>query len=139
MASVNKTIHIGNVGREPELKYTPNGKAVCNFSIACNEAWKGDDGNKQERTEWIKVVAWGKLAENCGKLLSKGKQVYIEGRLQTREWNDKDGNKRYSTEVVANTMQLLSNRGSGDQDYGQPGKPDYKPVGGNPEYEDVPF
>lgn len=107
MASVNKVILIGNLGSDPEVKYTPSGTAVANFNIATNESWAGKDGKKEERTEWHKVVVWSKLAELCGEYLAKGRPVYLEGRLQTREWNDKDGNKRYTTEIVAQTIQFL--------------------------------
>lgn len=111
MASVNKVILIGNLGSDPEVKYTPSGAAVANFNIATNESWTGKDGKKEERTEWHRIVVWNKLAELCGEYLSKGRTVYIEGRLQTREWNDKDGNKRYTTEVVAQTLQFLGSAG----------------------------
>ncbi|MCE9624106.1 MAG: single-stranded DNA-binding protein [Deltaproteobacteria bacterium] len=107
MASVNKVILIGNLGSDPEVKFTPSGSAVANFSVATNESWMGKDGKKEERTEWHKIVVWNKLAELCGEYLSKGRPVYLEGRLQTREWNDKEGNKRYTTEVVAQTIQFL--------------------------------
>ncbi len=107
MASINKVILIGNLGSDPEVRFTPNGTAVGNFNIATNESWNNKDGKKEERTEWHKIVVWGKTAENCGEYLSKGRPVYIEGRLQTREWNDKDGNKRYTTEIVAQTVQFL--------------------------------
>ena len=110
--SVNKVILIGNLGVKPELRYTPGGQAVANFRIATNERWGGRDGQPaQERTEWHNIVVWGKTAENCGKYLDKGRQVYIEGRLQTREWQDKEGQKRYTTEVVAQTVQFLGGRG----------------------------
>ncbi len=107
MASVNKVILIGNLGTDPEVRYTPSGSAVANFNIATNESWKDKNGQDQERTEWHKIVVWGKQAENCGEYLKKGRPVYVEGRLQTREWNDKEGNKRYTTEVVATTVQFL--------------------------------
>jgi len=107
MASVNKVILIGNLGSDPEVRYTPSGAAVANFNIATNENWKDKNGQDQERTEWHKIVVWGKQAENCGEFLSKGRTVYIEGRLQTRDWTDKEGNKRYTTEIVANTVQFL--------------------------------
>ena len=110
--SVNKVILVGNLGVKPELRYTPGGQAVANFRIATNERWGGRDGQPaQERTEWHNIVVWGKTAENCGKYLDKGRQVYIEGRLQTREWQDKEGQKRYTTEVVAQTVQFLGGRG----------------------------
>ena len=113
MASINKVILIGNLGSDPEVKYTPSGSAVANFNIATNERWKDASGQDQERTEWHKIVVWGKQAENCGQYLSKGRTAYIEGRLQTREWNDKEGNKRYTTEVVAQTVQFLGGPGAG--------------------------
>jgi single-strand DNA-binding protein len=108
---INKVILVGNLGRDPEIRYTANGAAVANFSIATSERWKDKNtGEMQDRTEWHRIVAWGRLAEICGEYLSKGRQVYIEGRLQTREWEDKDGNKRYTTEVVANEMKMLGTR-----------------------------
>jgi single-strand DNA-binding protein len=113
MASINKVILIGNLGRDPELKYTQAGQAVCNFSIATTEKWKGKDGQMQEKTEWHRIVAWGKTGELCSQYLSKGRPVYIEGRLQTRDWEDKDGNKRQTTEINANSVQFLgSGRGN---------------------------
>jgi single-strand DNA-binding protein len=107
MAGVNKAILVGRLGKDPEIKYTPSGTAIANFTMATSENYKDKDGQKQERTEWHKIVAFGKLAEICGEYLAKGKQVYIEGRIQTRSWDDKDGNKKYMTEIVANTMQML--------------------------------
>jgi single-strand DNA-binding protein len=107
MAGVNKAILVGNLGTDPELRYTPSGKAVANFSLATNEQWTNKDGEKEERTEWHRIVAWGRLGEICGEYLSKGSQVYIEGRIQTRPWEDRDGNKRYTTEIIAQTMQML--------------------------------
>ena len=118
MAGVNKVILVGNLGRDPEVRYTKSGQAVASFSIATSESWKGKDGNREEKTEWHRIVAWGKLGEICGEYLSKGKQVYIEGRLQTRDWDDKDGNKRSTTEIVAGTMTMLGQAGGGgNQDY----------------------
>jgi single-strand DNA-binding protein len=107
-SGVNKVILIGNLGRDPEVRYTPGGQAVANFTIATNEAWTDKSGQKQERTEWHRIVVWGKQAELCGEYLSKGRQVYIEGRLQTREWTNKEGAKQYTTEVVANQVVFLS-------------------------------
>jgi len=109
--SVNKVILIGNLGSDPELKYTPSGAAVTNFNVATNEVWNDKDGNKQERTEWHRVVLWRKLAEIAGEYLKKGSKVYLEGRLQTRSWEDKDGVKRYTTEVVADNMTMLDSKG----------------------------
>ncbi|MFG1500888.1 single-stranded DNA-binding protein [Halobacteriovorax sp. XZX-3] len=105
--SVNKVILVGRLGQDPELKYTPSGMAVCNFSLATGESWTDKNGQKQERTEWHRVVVWGKLAELCGQYLAKGRQAYLEGQLQTRSWEDKDGNKRYTTEINARTIQFL--------------------------------
>ena len=109
MAGVNKAIIIGNLGRDPEMRYTPDGVAIANFSVATSEEWKDkNSGEKQERTEWHRIVAFGRLGEICGEFLTKGKKVYIEGRLQTREWEDKDGGgKRHTTEIVAGQMQML--------------------------------
>ena len=111
MASINKVILIGNLGADPELRHTATGTTVANFSLATKEAWTGKDGNKEERTEWHRIVAWGRLGEICGEYLAKGKQVYVEGKLQTRSWEDRDGNKRYNTEVLAQTMQMLGPAG----------------------------
>jgi len=112
--SVNKVILVGRLGQNPEVRYTPSGAAVANFSLATNESWTDKNGQKQERTEWHRVVVWGKLAELCQQYLQKGRQCYVEGRLQTREYNDKDGVKKYSTEVQAQTVQFLGgNAGAG--------------------------
>lgn len=114
MAGVNKAILIGNLGRDPELRYTQNGQAVTNFSLATSENWTDKSGERTERTEWHRIVAWGKTAELCAQYLSKGRTVYIEGRLQTRDWEDKEGVKRQTTEIVANTVQFLGGpRGEG--------------------------
>jgi single-strand DNA-binding protein len=109
---VNKVILIGNLGSDPEVRFTPSGQAVANFRVATNDSWTDKSGQKQERTEWHRIVVWGKLAELCGEYLKKGRQAYIEGRLQTREWTDKENKKNYTTEVVANTVQFLGG-GSG--------------------------
>lgn len=114
MGSVNKVILIGNLGADPELKYTPTGnRPVCNLSLATNEVWKDKSGQKQERTEWHRVNVWGDQAEHAAKYLAKGRTVYIEGRLQTRTWDDKEGKKRYSTEVVADRVVFLGGQGGG--------------------------
>jgi single-strand DNA-binding protein len=115
MAGVNKVILVGNLGKDPEVRYTPSGQAVANFSIAVSENWTDKQGQKQERTEWVRIVVWGKAAENCGEYLSKGRQVFIEGRLQTREYTDKEGVKKYSTEVVANPVGGVIFLSSGDR------------------------
>jgi single-strand DNA-binding protein len=141
--SINKVILIGRLGKDPEMRFTPSGKAVTNFTMATNEVWIDQNSEKQERTEWHRVVTWGKLAENCAKLLSKGKQIYIEGRIQTRQWDDKDGNKRYTTEIVANTMQLLSpldSQGTRNRDTSEdPGYGAAESVPSSPEFDDIPF
>lgn len=112
--SVNKVILVGRLGQNPEVRYTPSGAAVANFSVATNESWQDKSGQKQERTEWHRVVVWGKLAELCNQYLQKGRQVYLEGRLQTRQWQDKDGQTKYTTEVQAQTVQFLGgNAGAG--------------------------
>lgn len=112
--SVNRFIGLGRLTREPELKHTPSGVAVCNFSLAMNESYKDKQGQKIEKTEFINVVVWGKLAELCNQYLSKGRQVYIEGSLQTRSWDDKDGNKRYTTEINAKQVQFIGGQASGE-------------------------
>ncbi len=133
---VNKVILIGNLGQDPELRYTGSGTAVCNFSLATTETYKDRDGNMVENTEWHRIVAWARLAEICGEYLSKGRQVYIEGQLQTRSWEDKDGNTRYTTEIKAREMQMLGGRdggGSSDDDYDQSPRqqPQRQSSGGN--------
>jgi len=107
---LNKALLIGNLGKDPETTYTQSGLAVCNFSIATAESWTDKDGTKQTKTEWHRIVAFGKLAGIVGEWLKKGKQVYIEGRIQTRSWDDKEGVKRYTTEIVANQMLMLGSR-----------------------------
>ncbi|MGC8657917.1 MAG: single-stranded DNA-binding protein [Desulfomonilaceae bacterium] len=107
--SLNKAFLLGNVGKDPEVRYTASGRAVATFSLATSQRWKDQDGNDQEKTEWHRIVAWGRLGEICGEFLSKGKQVYVEGRIQTREWEDQDGNKRVTVEIVANDIILLGN------------------------------
>ena len=113
MASVNKVILVGNLGRDPETRYTTGGEAVTNVSIATTDTWKDKNGEKQERTEWHRVAFFGKLAEIAGEYLKKGSQVYVEGRLQTRKWQDKDGQDKYTTEIVADRMQVLGARAGG--------------------------
>lgn len=108
MAGVNKVIIIGRLGKDPEVRYTPNGQAVANFTVATSENWTDKtSGQKQEKTEWHRIVVWGRLAELCRDYLRKGRQVYIDGRLQTRSWDDKDGVKKYTTEIIANGVQFL--------------------------------
>lgn len=123
--SVNKVILLGRLGQDPELKYTPGGSAVCNFSLATTESWTDKSGQKQEKTEWHRIVVWGKLAELCNQYLAKGRQAFLEGRLQTRSWDDKDGNKKYTTEILASTVQFIggmaqaNNNQSVDNSYSQ--------------------
>jgi len=133
MASVNKVILIGNLGRDPELRYTQNGQAVANFSIATTERFGGrEGGDPQERTEWHRIVTWGKTAENCAQYLAKGRAVYIEGSLRTRDWEDRDGNKRQTTEISAQRVQFLgSPRGAGAP--GPSGGGSRSPSGGSAE------
>ena len=120
---INKAIIVGNLGRDPEVRYTANGNAIANITVATTESWKDkQSGERQEKTEWHRVVFFGRLAEVAGEYLKKGAQVYIEGRLQTRKWEDKSGQERYTTEIVANEMQMLGSRGEGttgtsDDDY----------------------
>jgi single-strand DNA-binding protein len=115
MASVNKVILIGNLGRDPEVRYMPSGDAVANISIATTETWKDKSGEKQEKTEWHRVAMFGKTAEIAGEYLKKGSQVYIEGRLETRKWTDKEGHERYTTEIRADRMQMLGSRSGGSE------------------------
>jgi single-strand DNA-binding protein len=119
MMSVNKVIILGRLGQDPELKYTPSGAAVCNFSLATSESWTDkSSGQKNEKTEWHRVVVWGKLAELCNQYLSKGRQAFVEGKLQTRSWDDKDGNKRYTTEISASTVQFIGANAGADANQG---------------------
>ena len=111
MASLNKVMLIGNLGADPEIRYTPSGAAVANFNMATRAQWTTKEGEKQDRTEWHRIVAWRRLGEICGEYLHKGSLVYIEGSLQTRSWEDRDGNKRYTTEIVAQGMQMLDRAG----------------------------
>jgi len=135
---VNKVILIGNLGKDPEVRYSQAGAAIASFNVATTETWKKQDGSKEELTEWHRIVAFGRLGEICGEYLSKGSKVFIEGRLQTRKWDDKDGNTKYTTEIVAREMKMLSPRGSsGDSSQGRQydDQPFPEPVMG----DDVPF
>ena len=135
MASVNKVILVGALGRDPEVKYMPNGEAVANFSMATSENWKDKSGAKQERTEWHNIVAYRKLAEIMGEYLKKGSPVYIEGKLQTRKW-EKDGVTRYTTEIIADSMQMLGSKPSGGEDAQRQDSKTYVPM----DFEDdIPF
>ena len=155
MASVNKWIGIGNLGRDPETRYTASGEAICNFSIACTETWKDKQtGERKEMTEWVRISAFGKLAEICSQYLKKGSQVYIEGRIRTRKWQGQDGQDRYTTEIEANEMQMLGRRegmgdsGPRDSNYSGGGRPAARPAaqnntpassGFNDVEDDIPF
>lgn len=144
MAGVNKAILIGNLGRDPELRYTQNGQAVVNFTLATSENWTDKSGQRVDRTEWHRIVAWGKTGELCAQYLSKGRTVYVEGRIQTRDWEDKDGNKRQTTEINAQTVQFLGGpRGEGGGGGPAPGGggpgPDMGNSGGPAPGDDIPF
>ena len=113
---INKAMIIGNLGANPDVRQTQNGAAVVSFNVATTERWKGKDGQQQEQTEWHRIVAFGRLAEICGQYLQKGSKVYIEGKLQTRKWQDQNGNDRYTTEIVAREMQMLDSKTSSNQE-----------------------
>jgi single-strand DNA-binding protein len=136
---VNKVILVGRLGKDPELRYTQGGQPVASFTVATNERWTNRDGEKQERTEWRRIVAWGKQAEFCGNYLSKGRQVYLEGRIQTREWEDKEGQKRWTTEIVAQTVQGLGARGEGGSAPAESPREDEAPAPAAREEDDIPF
>ncbi|MCL4685620.1 single-stranded DNA-binding protein [Myxococcota bacterium] len=146
MAGVNKVILIGNLGRDPELRYTKGGQAVANFSLATSDSFTNREGVREDRTEWHRIVAWAKTAELCTKYLSKGRTVYVEGQLRTREWEDKDGHKRQTTEVHVQTVQFLGSpggrggdgsRGGASGDGGSDGPPGGQD--GPPAGDDIPF
>ena len=142
--SVNKVILIGNLGKDPEVRFTAGGKAVARFSVATSEVWNDAEGSRQERTEWHNIVVWGKQAESCGQYLQKGRQVYIEGSIRNRQYDDKDGNKKYITEVNAQRVQFLGGGGGGGGRGAQPRETQSaEPAAGPPaapsEEEDIPF
>ncbi len=140
MASVNKVILVGNLGRDPEVRYTQSGTAVANFTLATNEVWNDKAGAKQERTEWHRIVVWGKQAEVAREYLSKGRQVYIEGSLQTRQWDDKEGNKRSTTEIKANRVIFLGRPGAGEDRAGSAaGGDEVISNDAPPPEDDIPF
>lgn len=137
---INKVILVGRLGKDPEVKYTPDGTMVTNFALATSEQWKDKNGEKVEKTEWHKIVTFKKLAEICGKYLVKGNLVYIEGRIQTRSWDDKDGVKRYTTEIIAFNMQMLDSKGQRDSNASRDEPPLPHPgVDGPMPDDDVPF
>ncbi|HKF44141.1 MAG TPA: single-stranded DNA-binding protein [Thermoanaerobaculia bacterium] len=141
MGSVNKVILIGNLGKDPELRTTPQGTSLARFSVATTTVWKDSSGAKKEKTEWHDVVAWERLAQICGEYLHKGKQVYVEGSLQTRSWEDQNGQKRYKTEIKANNVVMLGSRDASRADAGgAPGPREVSEVAEAPAYDDdVPF
>jgi single-strand DNA-binding protein len=134
---VNKAILIGRLGKDPEVRYTPDGTMVTNFNLATDEQWKDKSGEKVQKTEWHRIVAFGKLAEICGNYLVKGKLIFVEGRIQTRSWEDKEGVKRFTTEIIANNMQMLDSKGQAKND-SSPAEPVSSGSGNAPE-DDVPF
>lgn len=156
MAGINKVIIVGRLGKDPEIRYNQQGNAICNFSVATSESWTDKQGQKQEQTEWHRIVVFNKQAENCEKYLSKGRQVYVEGRLKTNSY-DKDGQTHYSTDIVANTVQFLGDQGSGQNQGGNPQGQGYQPpnqgyrgnqqprtnqgqgYGPEPQEEEIPF
>jgi single-strand DNA-binding protein len=146
MGSVNKVILVGNLGRDAELRYTPGGAAVATINMATTEVWNDKSGQRQEKTEWHRVILWGKTAESLTEYLTKGKQVYVEGKLQTRQWDDKDGNKRYTTEIKGDRVVLLGGGGGGgrgasaDRSGGDMGSPAPGPEASEPlTDDDIPF
>jgi len=136
---INKVILIGNLGKDPEVRYSQSGDAIATFNVATTEVWKKQDGGKEEQTEWHRIVAFKRLAEICGEYLSKGSKVYIEGRLQTRKWQDKEGGTRYTTEIVARDMKMLSPKGGGSGSAGGDGGMDEPPFPEANMGDDVPF
>ena len=129
MASVNSCTFIGNLGKDPDMRYTASGEAICNFSIACSESWKDKNtGEKKEQTEWVRISFFGKLAEICGQWLKKGSQVYIEGSMRTRKWTDKDGQEKYTTEIRGNEMKMLGGKPEGGGQRQQSNEHDQTPA-----------
>lgn len=139
MASINKVILIGNLGRDPEVRYTPSGTAVANFSLATTDNWTNKDGEKESHTEWHRIVAWGRLGEVCGEYLAKGKQVYIEGRIRTNEWEDQEGNKRETKEIVVSNMQMLGPRIPAQSPSNESFSPQPETASSGPTGDDIPF
>jgi single-strand DNA-binding protein len=138
MASLNKVQIIGNLGADPEMRFTANGRAVTTMRVACSRSYTTQDGERREETEWVRVVAWARLAELASQYLAKGRSVYVEGRLQTREWEDKEGQRRFMTEVVAQDIQFLDRRGGGDYD-GDSGSQAGATPAGSVDPDDLPF
>jgi len=138
MRGVNKVILIGNLGKDPEMRYLPSGQAVTKFSLATGSRWKDKDGQWQDRTDWHNIVAFGKTAEICNEYLKKGRQVFIEGRIQTRSYDDRDGNKKWITEIIAQSMEMLGRKGEGEEEIPEAVE---EPQGGETKSEDddLPF
>ncbi len=136
---INKAMLVGRLGKDPEVRYTPDGAMVTSFSLATDEQWKDKNGEKVQKTEWHKIVTFGKLAEICGNYLVKGKLIFIEGRIQTRSWDDKEGVKRYTTEIVANNMQMLDSKGQNKTEESSPDSTHSSSSSSNAPMEDVPF
>lgn len=138
---VNKVIIVGNLGKDPEVRFTPGGRAMARFPVATSEKWTDQDGNRQERTEWHNVVVWGKQAETCGQYLAKGRQVFVEGSLRSRQYDDKDGNRRYITEVVARDVRFLGGGAGGGGGGRSEGSAGGVPPGEDygPPDDDIPF
>ena len=126
---LNKVMVIGHLGRDPEMRYTPSGRPVTTFTLAVSRSWNTADGERRTETEWFNIVAWGNLAEICKQYLTKGQQVYIEGRLQTRKWDDKEGNKHYTTEIVAQEMMMLGERKDSNHNHGEETASEEMPTG----------
>lgn len=142
MSGINKVIIIGRLGADPEVRQVSSGNSVATLSVATSEKWTDRDGQAQERTEWHRVIAWGKLADICGKFLAKGRQVYVEGRLQTRQWEDSQGQKRYTTEIVANTVQFLGGQQGARAESQSSNDSDHQDFGPEPSFdshEEIPF
>jgi single-strand DNA-binding protein len=136
---VNKVILIGRLGKDPDVRYTPDGTMVTNFNLATDEQWKDKNGEKVQKTEWHRIVTWGKLAEICGNYLVKGKLVFIEGRIQTRSWEDKEGVKRFTTEIIASNMQMLDSKGQNKAEDTSFDVASTSSNDGNSPLDDVPF
>lgn len=136
---LNKCTIIGNLGRDPEMRYTPNGNPVTEFSVATSRTYNSKDGERVEETEWFNVVTWARLAETCAQYLAKGRQVYVEGRMNTRSWDGECGKKHYRTELVAETVKFLGGRDAGEQSSYDPGIPVGVDAGGDVEPDDLPF
>lgn len=139
MAGINKAIIVGRLGANPEVRQVTGGQTVATFNVATSETWNDNQGQKQERTEWHRIVVWGRLAEICGQHLSKGRQVYIEGRLTTRQWEDKSGQKRYTTEIVGQTVQFLGSPGERSDRPQQSQEPEFSSEPNFEASEDIPF